>query len=248
MKLVKVKEKIKNEELILIGLGDIHLGSNDCDIPKLKREIEWIKKKDNARVILMGDLIDVGLKDSVGAGTYDNYITPEEQIDQILEFLYPIRNKIWCSISGNHENRIKERTSIDVSKLIAKSLQIPYDEHGCFVKANINGLNYIIYATHGSSGATTPATKIQSVVRLGGFIDADLYLHGHVHELMSHSTEYFKVDIKDKIIKTCKKYYVLTGHFLKYGGYAEQKCMSPGKTGVAKILLNTSKKDIHVSI
>jgi hypothetical protein len=50
------------------------------------------------------------------------------------------------------------------------------------------------------------------------------------------------------MVEKKKKHYIITGHFLKYGGYAEKKCMAPGKTGVPKINLNGTKYDIHVSI
>jgi len=71
---------------------------------------------------------------------------------------------------------------------------------------------------------------------------------GHVHELMNHTTEYFRVDIGNKQIIQDKRHYVLTGHFLKYGGYAQHKNMAPGKSGVAKIRLDNKKKDVHISL
>lgn len=245
MKLIKAQA---DTDIKLIPLGDLHIGSKECDLDKIARIVDWIKKEKNARVILMGDLIDAGLKDSVGGGAFDNDTTPEEQIDYILSLLEPIKNKIWCTLNGNHEERIRQRTSIDVMKLIAKQLNIPYGNESCFIKAKVGDVNYVIFATHGSTGSLTPNGKLSSVLRLGNFIDADIYLHGHSHELMNHTSEYFRVDIGDKMIIKDKRHYVITGHFLKYGGYAEQKNLSPGKTGVAKILLDKSKKDVHISI
>ena len=249
MKLVHVKEKgIKKDEMFVIGFGDLHYGSIDCDYPKIEETIKWIKSKDNARVVLMGDLVDIGLKDSVGGGTFDNDHTPEKQIEDIITMLDPIKDKIWCLLTGNHEERIRQRTSINISKIIAKTLDVPYCDSACFIKVLFGTQNYIMFVTHGSSGALTASGKLNSVLKYGGYIDADVYMSGHVHELMHHTTDYFKISLKDKMVIKDKRHYVLSGHFLKYGGYAEQKGYAPGKTGVAKIILRKDKKSIHVSI
>ena len=245
MKLIQVEE---NGPICLIPLGDSHVGSNDFNEEKFKETIEWIKTKKNVRVVLMGDLIDAGLKDSVGGGTFDNYIDPEQQIEYVMKSLMPIKDKIWCLISGNHEDRVRQRTGIDICKSMAKSLDVPYGNSTCFIKAKIGKINYIIYASHGNACSLTPAGKLNAITRLGTFTVADLILMGHVHELMNHTTDYFRVDIGNKMIVQDKKHYVITGHFLKYGGYAQQKNMFPGKSGVAKILLNPERKDIHVSL
>ncbi len=249
MKFVHVKEKnLKGNELLLIGLGDIHYGSTDCDVEKLYEMVDWIKNKPNARVVLMGDLIDIGLKDSVGAGTFDNDVDPENQILDIIQILEPIQDKIICLLGGNHEERIRMRTSIDINKLIANSLDTTYAGSTCFLKIMVGKQNYIIWAAHGSTGSLTPAGKLNSVMKYGTYVDADLYMMGHVHELMHHTTDYFRVSMKDKMIIKDKRHYVITGHFLKYGGYAEQKNYAPGKNGVAKIILRKDKKGIYVSI
>jgi len=249
MRFIHIREKdIKEDDIMLIGLGDVHYGSLDCNYEKVKETVNWIKRKPNARVILMGDLLDVGLKDSIGGGSFDNDSTPSAQIENMIELLMPIREKIWCMLTGNHEERIRQRTSIDISRLIANALDIPYCGTTTFIKVFFGGHNYTIFATHGSSGATTPVGKINTVVKYGSYIDADLFMMGHVHDLMHHVTDYFRISNKDKMIIKGKRHYVITGHFLKYGGYAEAKGYIPGKTGVAKILLSKNKKSIYVSI
>ena len=247
MKFVHIKEET-TKDIALIPFGDLHYGSKDCDVQKIKDTIKWIKKKDNTRVVLMGDLIDVGLRDSIGGGTFDNDVEPEQQINDIIDMLMPIKDKIWCMLGGNHEERIRLRTSINVNKIIANALNIRYCGDSCFIKAKIGNQNYVIFTAHGRSGSLTPSGKLNAIMKYGGYIDADLFLMGHVHELMHHTTDYFRVDLKNKMVIKDKRHYVITGHFLHYGGYAEQKGYFPGKTGVAKILLSSTKKGIHVSI
>lgn len=250
MKFLHVKErKFKGNKLSLIGLGDVHYGSKDVDLQKFKDTINWVKDKDTARVILMGDLLDIGLKDSIGGGTFDNTHEPEEQITDIIDLLYPIRKKIWCMLGGNHEERIRLRTSIDINKLIAKALNVTYCGSTVFIKALIgNQVNYTIFAAHGNTGALTPAGKLNSIMKYATYIDADIFMMGHVHELMHHTCDYFHVSLRNKQIVKSKRHFVITGHFLSYGGYAEQKGYAPGKTGVPKIILRKDKKKANVSI
>lgn len=247
MKYVNIKEST-DRPISLIPIGDVHYGSVDCNVEKFEKLVDWIKSKDHTRIALMGDLIDVGLKDSVGAGTFDNNKTPEEQIEYIVKILEPVKDKIWCMVTGNHEVRIQQRTSIDVSKLIANTLGIKYCGHSAFIKARINKENYTIFVTHGSSGAVTATGKLNAATKYNTYIDADLYLSGHTHELLHHTTSYYKISLKDKMIVKDKRHYVVTGHFLRYGGYAEAKGYIPGKSGVAKVVLRGDKKDIRVSI
>jgi len=173
---------------------------------------------------------------------------PHEQLEYVIDAFMPLRDRIWCSVAGNHEDRIRVRTSIDVSKYIADRLKTKYGDSSCFIKAKICNVNYTIFMTHGSSGSLTTSGKLASVEKLGSFMFADLYLMGHVHELLGHTTTYFRVDIGNKMIVQDKRHFVVTGHFLKYAGYAQQKNLFPGKAGVAKIEFNGDKKQIRLVI
>jgi len=249
MRFVHIKEKnLKQQELELVPIGDIHLGSKEFNLTKLKKTIEYVKETKNARVILMGDLVDIGLKDSIGGGTFDNDIDPESQLTGIVDYLEPISDRIWCVLGGNHEERIRMRTSIDINKIIAKALDVPYVGNQCLIKVMCGPTNYIVFAAHGATGALSPAGKINSVMKYGNYIDADIYLMGHVHELAHHTTEYFRVDMGNKQIIKDKRHYVLTGHYLNYGGYAEAKGYAPGKTGSPIIKLTRDLKRVRVSI
>ena len=245
MRYINIKEK---KDIQLIPLGDCHYGAPLCDLDKLKETIKWIKDNPKARVILMGDLIDAGLRDSVGGGSFDNDATPEKQIDFILDLLLPIKDKILCMLHGNHEERIRQKTSIDVSKMMAKVLGVTYAGDSAYLRIRAGDMSYKIFAMHGNSSSLTPAGKLNSCMKMSTYLDADLYIMGHNHELMSHSTVYIRMNVKDKMIERDKRYYILSGHFLKYGGYAEQKGYNPGKTGVVKINIDHKKKDIHTSL
>lgn len=243
MKVVNYKSNAS--KLFVVPFGDLHYGAKECNIARAKETIAWIKDNPDARVLLMGDYMDSATRTSVGAGAFDNDVHGDAQYEYMIELLKPIRKKILAAVTGNHEERIRKDTGYDITKLMCKELDIPYLQYGGFVKVRIRNNTYIIYITHGASGASLPYTKIRGVLEVGNFIDADIICYGHVHSLQVHAQEVKK--IKGNHVERDKKYYVLTGHYLNYeGSYAEMKGYRPEKQGSPTIELGGKKRDIRV--
>jgi len=81
------------ESLKLYPLGDLHVGANAFDAKALERKVREIAVTDNALVLLCGDLINNSIKSSVG-DVYDETMTPEMQIDAVVDMLSPIRDRV----------------------------------------------------------------------------------------------------------------------------------------------------------
>lgn len=210
--------------------------------------VEFIKRT-NCKVILMGDLMEAASSHSVGAGWVEQTYSPQEQLDTLVEILKPIKDKILLNLEGNHEERIWKHSGIKVSKVLSNMLKVPYGGYSAFVKLKVGKNNYIIYAQHGSSGAWYPHTKLTAAMRTAQHTEADIYLYGHTHELLSLAVPWRYMDMRSRAIKFGKRYFVLTGSFLEYAeSYAEKKNMYPVKTGVANITFSGGDKwDIHCS-
>ena len=237
MKLICKNYKVKNY-LTLIPLGDIHYGSKDCDVDVFKAHIDMIKKIDNCAVVLMGDLISTGTRDSVGAGSYDDIYTPDEQYDRMLEFLEPIKDKIIGALQGNHEERVRNSTSFDINKMFAKDLEVPYLQYGAALKIKVNEINYHVYAIHGGSCATTLAGKMNACRKMQEKVNADIYLHAHTHGLDYSPQIYYEIDNRSRMIVQRIRHFVLTGSFVNWdSSYGEMKNLSPSPIGIPKIRL-----------
>lgn len=236
--IINIKEKAKS--INLYAFGDWHYGSYNCDVDTIKEVLDEIQKDRNARVILMGDLIDAGLRGSIGAGSYDNIINPEQQYEEVVSLLMPIKEKIYAMLTGNHEERVYKETSIDIAKLMAKILGVPYAGYGSFLRINLNGIAYKIYATHGSAGSRFKQTKLKSCIDLSNTFQADIYLMGHVHDLIHCIKDFKAVNGREVIDK--EEHYILTGHFLNYeGSYAQAKCYPISRKGCPIIQLNKNE-------
>lgn len=150
------------------------------------------------------------------------------------------------AFSGNCQ-RIIDATGYDPIKFLCNELHTNHYGYGQFIKIKGKGINYDIYATHGSSSSTLPYTKIKGCLNLATHKDADIYLMGHVHDLQLHTQEVERIQY-NQVIKD-KRYFILTGHYLNYdNSYAEMKNLTPSKQGSPVIDLNMSEKQVRVKI
>ena len=243
-----VRCEVDAPKLWIVALGDVHLGSPTCDVERFKDTIKFLRENPDYKIILMGDLLESANKHSVGAGWVEQTQSPQEQLDILAELLSPLKRQIIMLLTGNHEFRVMNDTGIDPSNILAKYLDVPYGGYACFVYFRVGKQNYVCHAQHGSSGARYTHTKLQAAKRTATHTEADLYLYGHTHALVSDSEEKRYYDKKAKTVKIRKQYTVLTGGFLAYeGSYAQMKNYNPTRMGVPNIYLGGKEWDIHVS-
>jgi hypothetical protein len=212
--------------------------------------LDWALKE-QVQIILMGDLIEAGLRASVGDSVYFQNLNPQSQIDEVVSLLSPLakRGLIIGLHAGNHEDRITQTTSIDVSRLMANQLGVPYCGYAGWHLLKVGKQNYTMYATHGAGGSKFKHTKLKTVVDLAGWISADVIAHAHLHGLAAEPIIKQYVDLRDKTIKDGKCYAVLTGSYLGWqGSYAQNHNFPVPKIGSPKAKFLASSKDVHFSL
>ncbi|MDK2979630.1 MAG: hypothetical protein PWP52_2344 [Bacteroidales bacterium] len=245
--IMKVDIRREKKDIQLVPFGDLHYGDKSCNWEKAQKMIDWIDNEKNTRVILMGDLVNSATKTSVGGALFDETMHGQDQLDFVIDALRPIKKKLYGALVGNHSQRIIESTGYDPIKLLCNELHTNYYGYGQFIKIKGNGVHYDIYATHGSSFATLPYTKIKSCLNLSMHKDADIFLMGHVHDLQMYAQEVERIQY-NQVIKS-KRYFVLTGHYLNYdNSYAEMKNLIPSKQGSPVIDLCMTEKQVRVKI
>jgi predicted phosphodiesterase len=232
----------------LAFIGDIHFGHPQCDLESLNETIAWVAKN-KVSVLLMGDLIEAGLRDSVGDSVYHQKLNPQDQMEQVVEMLYPIRKNIIGLHRGNHENRVMKTTSIDISKLMAKELGVRYLGYSAWSLIKVGKQKYSIYSTHGHSGARFKHTKLKAVADLTGWIYADIVAMGHLHTIAAEPVMRQRLDKRTGQLLEEKSYIVLTGSFLKWSkSYAEDAGYPISRVGSPKAKLITTEHDIHFRV
>jgi hypothetical protein len=238
------------DEAQLLFWGDIHLGYPQCELEKAKAMLDWAVER-NVYVILMGDLIECGLSGSIGDSVYQQNLNPQAQMEMVLEILSPIveTGRVIGLHSGNHENRISKATGINISKIMAKMLNVPFLGYSCWSLLKVGNINYTLYSTHGCSGSIFEHTKLNAVIKLSHVVRADIIAMGHTHGLDSATRITQDIDLRSKTVKEFKTYCLLTGAYLGWdGSYGQEKNYPIPKIGSPKVKLSSLRKDIHLSL
>jgi len=231
----------------VVYIGDVHWGSRQCDKQKFIKMIDYCNEN-NLYVFLMGDLLEIGTRDSIGAGVYEQEFIGQTQYEQMIEILRPLAvKKLILGIhTGNHENRIYEKTGVDITKAMANELKIPYLGDACWSKFIIGKQSYSIYSLHGRTGARFDGTTLLAIERIAISFGADLVAMGHSHKCIS-SNIVIQVIVHGQV-QEFKKFLLVTGSYLKYdGGYAQTMGLPIAKLGSPKVKFFSSKRDIHIS-
>ena len=172
------KNSGKNYAEVLF-IGDTHLGSPQFDQQKFLNMIDYAKKH-SMYVLLMGDLLEMSTRTSIGAGIYEQDLIGQSQHEQMVEWLRPLadRGLILGTHRGNHESRVYQATGVDISKALARELGIPYLADACWSRFSVGKEHYSLYTMHGRTGARFDGTALLALERISVSFHADLVCDG----------------------------------------------------------------------
>lgn len=231
------------DEVLIVPLSDAHYGNPLFSKKHFLKTLSFLEKP-NAYGFLNGDLCESTIRSSKGE-IYRQVGAPEDQRDQMIEWLYPYQLKLLGASDGNHENRIWNEAGIHIIRDIAKALGIPYRSEGLLHKISFGSGNsshsdrpftFWGYHTHGYGGARTKSAKAVKVERTATWIHADYYAMSHDHVVNVAPDVYLLPDPrtrteKDKNgdetgftigrVKAHRKMLIKTNAYLKWGGYSE---------------------------
>ena len=174
----------------------------------------------------------------------------DDAIETMRKTLEPIKDKIICLLTGNHEHKLFEQGFGDPVKRLCRELNVPYAGFSCFIKIRVvpktHQRSLIIYAHHGWSTGRKTGSVINNVEGLAQYWDADIYIVGHSHKLWGTRETKISWGGARKVI------FGNTGSFLETcsmntTGYGEKAGFPPCKLGVLKIKYYPLTEDIHLS-
>lgn len=240
--------------------ADLHIGDVHCDIEKIHQRIEEVKAKENAFVILNGDICNNATKTSV-SDSYAEEIPPMEQLERFVKLFEPIKDKILAVTSGNHENRTYNKEGIDITAVACKELGISqkYSKTGALVFVKFGKGNthenkraskqlYSIYCTHGSGGGRKEGAKAIRLADMANIVDCDVYIHSHTHLPMVMKQGFYRVDRLNCTVKKVDKLFVNTSAMLNYGGYGEAFEFKPSSKDCPIIYLYSKQRRMEAKL
>lgn len=263
MELVTKRVRIPSRaaHLRLTPLGDIHLGAAGCDESALKAKVAEIADDPFHYTIYMGDMIDAILPDDK---RWDEKAVPRwlrrgtaamDEFERAREILSPIpADRVLGILEGNHEIVTRARHYVDVTLDLARTLKIPYLGQEAIVRLLTQRgeaiQSFDIFVTHGCGGGRFPGGKINRVTSLSNFIEADIFMMGHVHEKTAIKNVVLSMDRAGNLAKR-ERVYVLTGTFLKTyqegsNSYGARALYAPTTIGAPTIEIRPSTREVEV--
>lgn len=240
--MVKHKIRIKGiDKITIVPAGDIHYGSPNCAWDKFSRMLKWAEGEKDHYVYFMGDIFDVILATDKRYNAEERQMPLLQAIDNMVRVLQPLaeKGKIIGMHTGNHEYKMSCIGVGDPVEDVCKRLNVKYLGYSAYTQIvaehqnkTVNALT--IYSHHGFFSGRKRGSKINSLEDLSMYYDADLYLAGHSHDLIS--TKRVFITYHGQKVRA----FLNTGTFLKtseYGtsNYSERAGYPPQKLGVARV-------------
>jgi hypothetical protein len=169
--------------LELLHLTDLQFGHVECRVKRVVEYRDWVLSEPNRFVLFGGDLIDAATIMSPGE-PWQNICGPQRQVYKFCELMAPMRHRILGYCGGNHERR-GVKTFGDVGVLIAYILKVPYSDGQQLIDVTYGDHKpFKIALWHGTGAARTKGAKAQMLTRFMESGDSQLYLVGHLHDLV----------------------------------------------------------------
>ena len=218
------------EYLNIYPLGDVHIGSKEFDRDLFNEWIEMVKGDPNGVVVIVGDLMNMGLKTSK-SNVYEEKLSPMAQKELCYELLSPISDRIIAGCPGNHEYRSVKEVGMNPLYDVFCRLRIEdrYRENACFIKLTVgkqgkNPNTYGVVLTHGSSKNKDE----QWTYSVDG---CDCFISGHTHLGTHQPCGKIRMDLTHNKVKTVGYQHIVVLPFQRYGGYAVRGKYMPNHIG-----------------
>ena len=243
-----IKHKFEEAPYINIyPLGDVHIGSKECDIELLKKWVEMVEQDPYGKAVIIGDMMNMGLKTSK-SNVYEEVLSPMEQKEMCYEILKPIADKILAGCSGNHEYRAVKEVGMNPLYDVFCRLRIEdrYRENVCFLKLTVgkcgrNPNTYGIVLTHGKS----KGKDLEWTYSVDG---SDVFISGHTHLGTHQPCGKIRMDLTHETVKTVGYQHIVVLPFQQYGGYAVRNKYIPNHLGqFQRITFDGSAKQVGYS-
>ena len=250
-----------DKNITIYPIGDVHLGSLEHNELEWERFVDKVSSEPNSYIVLIGDLMNNATRSSV-SNVFDETLRPREQKKKMIKYLKPIKDKILCAVSGNHERRSGKDADndpmydimckLDLEHLYRQNIAFMKIQLGKKTKQDRNHPTYTFAITHGNGGGIFTGATVNRNERFAYTIDGlDCLMVGHTHKGMVSKPSKIVIDPRNNSVMFKEMTVVSSQSWMSYGGYAVQKMLLPSSGASSehaqKLILNSKKKDITVN-
>jgi predicted phosphodiesterase len=259
----------EGEDITLIPVSCIHYPVGEKKL--LTKLVERVESLPNARVILMGDMLDQDrttrrkhrksyVADSNSVESHDDRHNRKD-VEDLASILRPISTQVYGVLQGNHF--YEYATGVTSDQYLCELLDIPYCGPVGVFRVTLSRAgskrNLTIWSHHsgGTQGGRTLGGSVNALLRQESSWDADIYLMGHDHRRIAwrESTMALTAQGEPEVVEHTRVF-ARVGAFLKtyqhetcipkkaphFPGYGEHAAYRPADLGWVEIGI-TLKKD-----
>lgn len=252
--------KIKTIELqpkpyTLYFLGDIHLGAANHQSEAFRKAVDMIAADGDAWLGL-GDYCDCidHLDPRFNPREIDSTYTIRDldnlvavQFRNLLDELEPIKDRCIGLISGNHEDKFREKRNYDANREMAAALGTDDLGHKAWISLSFRynenkSIPFKLVAVHGTGNGGgkregTPTNVAHDVFR---WDMADFHIMGHLHQAAVSRAQYNRFEYGT--VRREPAWFCVNGCFLSKSeigndGYFEQRSGMESSIGVIKLTI-----------
>ena len=246
----------ENNDIKIYPISDVQLGAAEQLTAEWDNFCKRILEEPNRYVIFGGDLLNNSLKSSV-SNIYEETMRPRAQKRRMAELLRPLKDRILCACTGNHERRSGKDADDDPTYDIMCKLDLEhlYRENMAFLclrfgQKNGDGRKNLIYTfviTHWSGGGGSTGSAVNRGEKFGYVIDGmDCLVLGHTHKAYTTQPSKISIDLQNNKVSLKPFKVVSMTSWLAYGGYAARAMLTPSSYVPQEILLRGNRKEIKV--
>ena len=240
--------------------GDDHFGNPHFSQSYKQRYINILKDHPHMQTILMGDYFEASDFTAEYRMISTNKKRFKEQIAEMVQYYEPVNKQIRAALRGNHDERVLRKRyvqevldALDIEnyleyvlhKWLNKDIIVGTPEEGLLLFLKVGKQTYTLYVIHGRTSARyRPFIQVEHILNTS---NADIVAHGHNHVLDMRLYRKFVPDIVDNqpVRKIVEQLGVLTGCFLRYGGYVEAKSYPLNRMGAPILRLYKDTKFVQ---
>lgn len=238
---INLPKELEQVEIFLAA--DIHTGSAEFDEKKWGL-FEELLKQPGKYVIFAGDQCEYAVPNSK-SDVFTQALSPRQQKDWWIEHLKKYKDKVLCIVDGNHEYNRASKNADDFPLYdiaLALGIEDRYRSEGAFVDIGVGHIGtagkqarYVFRVQHQAKNNVNYGT-------VDGFEGIDVFVSGHTHKPMDKPIGKLIYNPFSKSVVQKDVENIVSGHFLRFGGYGERGGFKPTSTKLYSVIL-VGKKD-----
>lgn len=242
--IVNLPKELDRVEILIAA--DVHTGSAEFDDNKWARFEELLKQPDKF-VVFAGDQCEYATRSSK-SDVYTQTLTPSQQKRWWIDHLKQYKDKVICMVDGNHEYNRASRDADDFPLYdiaLALGIEDRYRSEAAFVDIGVGHIGtygkqirYVFRVQHQAKNNVNFGTADK-------FDGIDVFVSGHTHQPTDKPRPKLVYDPKNKFVTQKDVENIVSGHFLRFGGYGERGGYNPSSEKLYSVILSGKKKSIE---